>query len=170
MLIRRGKLEDFPALQAIELACFETLRAAGAVHGEAAASSDDELQHYLDHGLLHVVCNVNGEPVGYCGGYVSEGWLHVAEMDVHPDHQKQGLGRLLMAAILSEGRRRGLEGATLTTDRLAPFNAPFYASLGFDPLEYDDCTPRLKAILKAEKAKGLEPERRIAMVLHFTAV
>ena len=84
MLIRHATPADFSVLQDIELASFETLREAGAVVGEASASSNAELRRYLAQSLLYAACTPDGPPVGYCGGYVAEGWLHVGEMDVHP--------------------------------------------------------------------------------------
>ncbi|MBB3590550.1 GNAT superfamily N-acetyltransferase [Rhizobium sp. BK529] len=167
MRIRQATRDDFDALRSIELASFETLRAAGAVSGEPEASSDEELQHYLEHALLYAACDHSDLPVGYAGAYVAEKSLHIGEMDVHPDFQKKGLGRRLMETLLAEGRSRKLAEATLTTDRFAPFNAPFYVSLGFRLLEKDECSPRLQAILTSEAEKGLDPFRRIGMVLSF---
>lgn len=167
MLIRPATSKDFAVLRAIELAAFETLRNAGAVSGAPSASSDEELQQYFDHGLLYVICDQDDTPVGYCGGYVTEDWLHIGEMDVHPDWQRKGFGRKLMGKLIDEGRSKRLEGATLTTDRLAAFNAPFYASLGFQLLEKEDCSPRLQKILQSEIEKGLDPLRRVGMVLMF---
>lgn len=167
MLIRHATRADFDALRTIELASFETLRAAGAVSGEADSSSDEELQHYLDHVLLYAACDDDDLPVGYAGAYVAESSLHIGEMDVHPDFQRRGLGRRLMETLLAEGRARKLGQATLTTDRFAPFNASFYASLGFQLLEREQCSARLRAILDAEAEKGLDPLRRVGMLLPF---
>ncbi len=167
MRIRPATNHDFAALRAIELASFETLRAAGGVSGEPSASSDDELQHYLDHALLYAACDADDVPVGYAGAYVAESSLHIGEMDVHPSWQRKGLGRQLLQTLLTEGRARNLDNATLTTDRFAAFNAPFYATLGFRLLEVQDCPPRLQAILAAEAEKGLDPLRRVGMLLTF---
>ncbi|WP_234642871.1 GNAT family N-acetyltransferase [Allorhizobium ampelinum] len=162
-----AKAHHFCNLRNVELASFETLRAAGAATGDPAASSDEELQVYLDAGLLLAAFDGTESPVGYAGGYISEGWLHIGEVDVHPEWQRQGIGRQLINALLTEGRTRHLVGATLTTDRFAPFNAPFYSSLGFQAIEGDACPARLKEILAAEVAKGLNPLRRVAMMLMF---
>jgi GNAT superfamily N-acetyltransferase len=151
----------------IELASFETLRATGAVAGEATASSDDKLQQYLNTGFLFAAFDSQEIPVGYGGGYVTEGWLHSGEVDVHPSWQRKGIGRQIMGALLAEGRPGKLIGASLTTDRFAPFNAPFYTSLGFQAVEGDACPEGLSAILAAEEAKGLDPRRRVAMTLVF---
>ncbi|WP_455873297.1 GNAT family N-acetyltransferase [Rhizobium yanglingense] len=167
MFIKQASRDHFSALRTIELASFETLRDAHAVSGEPSASSEEELQKYLDHGLLYGVFDEKDVPVGYGGGYVTEGWLHIGEIDVHPSWQQKGLGRRLMETMLSEGRSRKLKGATLTTDRFAPFNAPFYESLGFQLIERDKCSPRLQFVLHSEVEKGADPLRRVGMALMF---
>jgi GNAT superfamily N-acetyltransferase len=165
--IGQASRDAFSALRTIESASFETLRAVGAVTREAVASSDEELQRYLDAGFLLAAFDEGGVPVGYGGGYIADSWLHIGEMDVHPGWQRKGIGRRLLEALLDEGRARRLKGATLTTDRFAPFNAPFYASLGFHAIAEEECPPRLRAILDSEREKGLDPLRRVAMTLGF---
>jgi GNAT superfamily N-acetyltransferase len=88
-------------------------------------------------------------------------------MDVDPAWQQRGIGRRLMKQAIKEGRERKLQGITLTTDRFAPFNAPFYASLGLHIVARDACPERLKAILAAESAAGFDPRRRVAMMMVF---
>lgn len=167
MLIRPATTADFDALRTIELAAFETLRAAGAVSGVPSASSDQQLQRYLDHGLLEVACNPSGDPIGFCGGYIADQLLHIGEMDAHPNSQRQGVGRALLTAALDKARAQRLDGATLTTDRFAPFNAPFYATMGFRTLADNELPARLREILTEEAKIGLDPDRRIAMILRF---
>lgn len=151
----------------IEQASFETLRAADAVTGEATVSGDEELQQYLSDSLLFAAFDERDIPVGYGGGYIAENLLHIGEVDVHPTWQRKGIGRKIVSALLEEGRARKLKGSTLTTDRFAPFNAPFYSSLGFHVVEGDECPQRLRLILALEQAKGLDPRRRVAMQLFF---
>lgn len=167
MLIRPATTADFDALRAIELAAFETLRAAGAVSGVPSASSDQQLQRYLDGGFLDVACDHSGDAIGFCGGYIAEHLLHIAEMDVHPARQRQGVGRALLTAALEKARAQRLDGATLTTDRFAPFNAAFYATMGFRPLADDELPESLREILAEEAKIGLDPARRVAMMLRF---
>jgi predicted N-acetyltransferase YhbS len=165
--IRAARTDDFARLQAIELDAFETLREAGGVSGEADCSTDDELRYLLEHGLLLAAVDAADVPVGYVGATFNDGWLYVAEIDVARDWQRKGIGRASMQAVLAEGRARGLAGAMLTTDRLAPFNAPFYASLGFRLLEADETPEWLSRILAKEHAAGLDPARRVAMRCDF---
>ncbi|KKZ89127.1 acetyltransferase [Rhizobium phaseoli Ch24-10] len=84
-----------------------------------------------------------------------------------PCWQRKGLGRRLLTTLIDLGRARKLDGATLTTDRFAPFNAPFYATLGFQFLEKEAASLRLRKILEAEIAKGLDPLRRVSIALLF---
>ncbi|MEQ9879211.1 GNAT family N-acetyltransferase [Pectobacterium aroidearum] len=167
MLIKQATKDDFSALRELELASFETLRSAGAVSGSPTASSDEELQYYCNAELLYAAFDSENIPVGYAGAYIEEGWLHIAEVDVHPKWQRKGIGRRLMATLLDDGRARKLKGATLTTDRFAAFNAPFYTSMGFQLVEKEQCPERLKAILRSEKLLGLDSLRRVAMMIHF---
>lgn len=162
--IHPADASHFPALQAVELASFETLRVAGAVSGAGMASSDEDLLCYLEAGLLLAAFNECAEPVGFAGATVVDGWLHIGEMDVHPRWQRQGIGRRLLEALLAQGRARSLAGASLTTDRLAPFNARFYATLGFRMVEGDACPPHLAHLLEQEALRGLDLARRVAMV------
>ena len=162
--IKAAGTSDFKRIQEIELAAFETLRSAGAVLGKAEASSDDELFRYLGDNLLLAAFDAGGEVLGYAGAYAAGTDLHIGEMDVDPRFQRRGVGRSLISAFLAEGGRRKLKAVTLTTDRIAPFNAPFYASMGFRLLQSDDIPERLKAILDSEVSRGFDPARRVAMV------
>ncbi len=167
MLVRPASLLDFESIRIVELAAFETLRGAGAVSGAAEASSDEELKLYFDNGLLFVATDVSGAVIGYCGGYVADGCVHVGEMDVHPDWQRKGLGSRLLSTVIDEAKLRKLEAVTLTTDRFAPFNAPFYETMGLTIVERSQLSRRLQAILEAESRKGLDPGRRVAMIMRL---
>ncbi|MBQ4761412.1 GNAT family N-acetyltransferase [Pectobacterium odoriferum] len=159
--------DHYSSLRAIELAAFETLREAGAVTGQAVANSLKEFYDFSRDGLLLAAFTPDSIPVGFIAGNFEDRWLHIAEIDVHPNWQRNGIGRLLMQALLSSGQQLGLAGATLTTDNIAAFNAKFYASLGFEIVEGQSCPPHLIS-LKAEEIKmGFNPERRVAMRLKF---
>ena len=159
----KASREDFPSIQAVELASFLTLQDAGGISGEATASSTEELEHYLKDELLFAAFDEKNQVVGFAGATVSDDSLHLGEIDVHPALQKRGIGRLLLTSVVSEGKKRNLYRVTLTTDRFVPFNAPFYASCGFSILEADECSQRLKDILESEKECGFDPLRRVAM-------
>lgn len=163
MTICPAQPEYFEQLRAIERAAFETLRRAGAVTGPAVATSLAALNDVYRHGLLLAAMTPETGAVGFVAGTFEAGWLHIAEIDVHPDWQRKGVGRRLMKTILSAGQARDLRGATLTTDNAAAFNAPFYATLGFQSLASHALPPHLARIMAEEIAAGFDPTRRTAM-------
>jgi len=165
--ISPARPEHFAALRAIELAAFETLREAGAVTGQAVASSLKEFADFSRDGLLLAAFTPDLTPVGFVAGVFENRWLHIAEMDVHPDWQRRGIGRVLMQALLSTGQQRGLAGATLTTDNMAAFNAKFYATLGFEIVEGESCPLHLRSHKEEEVEMGFDPARRVGMRLDF---
>lgn len=70
---------------------------------------------------------IDGELVGLANA-ISDGHLVVyfPHMLVHPQHQRQGIGRQLMQALL--GKYEGFHQLMLTADGDA---APFYEAMGF---------------------------------------
>lgn len=168
--IRPALPEHFAALRAIELAAFETLRDAGAVAGEACAASLDDFNDFSRDGLLLAAFTSDAVPVGFVAARFEAKWLHIAEIDVHPDWQRHGAGRLLMQAAIFTGQQRGLLGATLTTDSLAAFNARFYASLGFEIVEGHSRPTHLVSLNTDEIAQGFNPTRRVTMLMTWQDV
>lgn len=92
--------------------------------------------------------------------------LHIWEMDVHPRFQRMGIGDGLIRAAQIDARNSGFSALTLTTFRDLPWNAPFYARLGFEEVTALDAHPRLAGELSNEADEGLPIERRCAMI-HF---
>jgi hypothetical protein len=58
---------------------------------------------------------------------------------------------------------RDLPALTLSTFRTVPWNAPYYARLGFRELADGELTPGLRDVLAAEATLGLNPADRICM-------
>jgi GNAT superfamily N-acetyltransferase len=126
------------------------------------------LARSLAAGLLFVAAADGGDrAIGFLAAGECDGALMVAEIDVERRRQGRGVGRALMEHALAEARRRGLWGAMLTTDRLAPFNRRFYASMGFVVGDTVTLPPALRTALANEVAAGLDPNRRVGMILSF---
>lgn len=81
--------------------------------------------------------------------------LYLAELSVRRECQGQGLGRGLIGAAAEHALSLGVPALTLTTFRAVPWNAPFYARLGFTVLEDDTLEPWLATIRLAERTRGL---------------
>jgi ribosomal-protein-alanine N-acetyltransferase len=80
---------------------------------------------------VFLALEVEGNLAGYaCGRAVlDEG--HVLKLAVEPARRRQGLGRELMDALLTEFRRRGVEVAWLEVRRSNDAGRWFYRAFGF---------------------------------------
>ena len=105
---------------------------------------------------LWVADDIHQGVVGVLAAEVIGDDLHIAELDVDFERQREGLGRRLLHTAIDWARARGLSSALLTTYRSIVFNAPFYASLGFAELAPSEAPAWLSAILTAEVERGLE--------------
>ena len=104
-------------------------------------------------------------PIGFAIVHVLDQSVHLHELDVHPHHARQGLGRHLIAAIADWARARGLTALTLTTFADVPWNGPYYARLGFRTLDVTTLSSALQAVRQDEAAAGLPMAQRICMQL-----
>lgn len=165
--IAAPRLEDLEALEGIELA-------AAALFPPEDLSLDlrDEglprsfFERAAKEGRLWVArSRRSGEPVGFAAAVLVDGAAHLHEVDVHPDHGRRGLGRALVERTAAWARDAGYPSLTLTTFRHLPWNAPFYASVGFEEVQPADVGPELRALLDEEADNGLDPSKRVAMRL-----
>lgn len=90
--------------------------------------------------------------------------LHIVEMSVHADYQRQGIGAGMLRALIVDAGNSGFDALTLTTFTDVPWNAPFYVRLGFVTVDDLQANPRLAGLLRAEQDAGLPVDRRVAMI------
>ncbi len=162
--IRTAREEDLPVLREIE-------RAAGRSFAELSMDlvADDEplplaaLREYADAGRAWVRTDADDRPVAYLLADLVDGCAHLEQVTVHPGSAGQGLGRQLVEHLDGWARARDLPAITLTTFTDVPWNAPYYARLGFRLLEDAELTAGLRAIRRAEAAHGLDRWPRTAM-------
>ena len=76
--------------------------------------------------------------------------------------------RALVHHVAEWSRASGFETLTLTTFRHLPWNAPFYASVGFAEIPERDRGPELREALAKEATNGFDPSKRVAMRLDVT--
>ncbi|EME64766.1 GNAT family N-acetyltransferase [Amycolatopsis decaplanina] len=162
-MIRLAVPEDLPVLQDIERAAGEPFRALG-----MAAIADDDppsiaaLTAFRREGRAWVWDAGDG-PVAYLLAEVVDGHGHIEQVSVHPDHARQGIGRRLIEHAAEWASREGLAGLTLTTYAEVPWNAPYYARLGFATLDEESLTEGLRAVRAHEIARGLDKWPRVTM-------
>lgn len=162
--VRPTRPGDVTALPAIERAAGERFRdypeLAWLAEGEVI-SAEQHLD-YAERGLSWLAL-ANDQPVGFILAELHASSLFIVELSVHLDWQGKGIGRRLIACVADQARKRGLASLTLTTFRDVPWNAPFYARLGFEMIT--TLTPELREKREEETAHGLAYDSRCAMRL-----
>jgi len=114
-------------------------------------------------GLSWVAIDAADQPIGFLIAAEADADLHILELSVSAEHQGRGAGRALMAAARHAAEARAKQALTLTTFSTVPWNAPFYARLGYAALTFAETPAYLRETLAAEAAHGLTD--RIAMRL-----
>jgi GNAT superfamily N-acetyltransferase len=162
-VIRRAEQADLPLLEEIELAAAQLLQghAPESVLNEATSIGDFEIAQRAGH--LWVAA-IDDQPVGFAHVKLLEpGAAHLDELDVHPRHGRQGLGRRLVMAVCEWATAAGKDAVTLSTFRDPRWNMPFYASLGFEVIPKASLSDALARIVADETRRGLNPTRRVIM-------
>ena len=161
--ITTARPQDLARLAAIELAAARLLagHAPESVLNETTAS--DVLQRAQKEGHLWVAL-LNDVPVGFAHVEVIErDAAHLEEIDVAPAHGRRGLGTQLVLQVCEWADGNGYASVSLTTFRDLPWNMPFYARLGFGIVAPEQLSPALRAVVKDETRRGLDPSRRVVM-------
>ena len=164
LTVRPTRPGDVASLPAIERAAGERFREdpclAWLADGEVI-SAEQHLE-YAERGLSWLAL-ANDQPVGFILAEAHPSSLFIVELSVDLEWQGKGIGRQLIACVADHARKRGLTALTLTTFRDVPWNAPFYARLGFEKMT--TLTPELRQKREEETAHGFAYETRCAMRL-----
>ena len=163
--LRLARLDDAEAMPPIESAAGELFKQVEGLADIAGTQTlpVDRLKRYIRKGHC-LVAHVGDAMAGFLVNEPFRRELHIWECDVHPDFQQKGIGAGLIRACLIDARNSGFSAVTLTTFRDVPWNAPFYARLGFEEVSALDAHPRLAGELALEADHGLPIERRCAMI------
>lgn len=168
MRIRTASPAELPLLQDIERAAGEPFRSLGMT---AVADDDplplDVLDTYRRAGHAWVAADPDDRPVAYLLAEPVDGAAHIEQVSVHPAVARRGIGRSLIEHLAAAARDQGLAALTLTTFAEVPWNAPYYARLGFRTLSEHELTPGLRRIRAEEAAHGLDRWPRVCMRLEL---
>lgn len=170
IMLRPAILEDASLLPDIEKSAGEAFRSVPDLEwiADDDVMSADHHAVYIDEGTVWVA-ESNERLVGFVTARleIDENSLHILEISVDSEQQGQGIGRKLFDTVVKYASEQNLTGITLTTFRDLAFNEIFYQKLGFQTLEPDALSPRLRDILRTEAENGLPAERRCAMSMRL---
>lgn len=163
--VRPTRGTDIGRLEAVERSAatlFRTLPDLAWIADDPVAGPDTH-RTAAAQGLSWVAVDAADQPIGFLIAAEADTDLHILELSVSTGHQGRGAGRALMAAARQEAGVRAKQALTLTTFSTVPWNAPFYARLGYAALTFAETPAYLRETLAAEAAHGLTD--RVAMRL-----
>lgn len=161
--VRLATPADLPRLPAIERAAatrFRDTAFAAMAAAPLVATAIDRA-----HERVWVATAPDGALVGFAIAMPLDAGIHLHELDVHPAHARRGLGARLIGAVAAWATGTGARAVTLLTFRDIPWNAPYYARLGFVSLADEALSTGLRALREAEGLAGLPLAARVAMRL-----
>lgn len=162
MVIRPALLEELEDLSELEMAAGVLFAEAGLPEVARMGRSPQSLVPFQAAGHAWVA-ERDGWPAGYILTEEVDGCLHVEQVSVHPEFQRQGIGRALLEHVAAEAVRRGYPALTLTTFVELPWNRPLYERCGYRMLSADEETPGLRDIRRHEASMGLDRWPRCCM-------
>ncbi len=155
---------DFEALQALEDRASEAYGALGYPVDDWGTLPAHHLEARARAGLLWVAVRQDA-PVGFASAAPYAPYFYLEEIDVDPAAQRLGIGAMLLAEIVREGRRRQCEAVLLRTFHTAPWTVPFYKRHGFRILAESLRPECLEQHVLDEITCGFEIDHRCTMIL-----
>jgi GNAT superfamily N-acetyltransferase len=161
--IRLAGAGDGGAVRRIERAAAARFASVGMLEIAGGSGMTPELVNmFLRRGAIFLLLH-GARPVGFVAACTLDGAGHVAELDVVPKHAGKRLGSNLIDVAADWARTRGCRRLTLTTYRDVPWNAPYYARLGFREVALDALGAEHRNVWEGQREMGLSMERRLVM-------
>lgn len=107
----------------------------------------------LHQNRLLVAVDATQTPVGQAFWQNVTGFALLAQMDVHPQHGREGLGTAQVTRMIDQVVQAGFPYFYLTTFSDVPWYAPFYQKLGFVLLDADSPPDFIKESLRDEQER-----------------
>ncbi|AYV49380.1 N-acetyltransferase [Caulobacter flavus] len=159
ILLRPARVVEVETIRALERASAQRfLGLMDAIAADEPTPAPTLARRIVEGGLL-VAQAEDGIVAGFVMFRPLEGGLYVEQLDVLPAFAGRRIGAALLDAA---GERLGHGGVlVLSTFRDVPWNAPYYARLGF--VAVDELTPGMAAIRAEHLARGLDEAARVFM-------
>lgn len=156
-------MADLVALPEIEQRAGAGFRALGMdAVADDPPSAVAELDRYRRAGRAWVAVD-GDEVVGYLVIDELTESGHIEQVTVDPAFSRRGIGARLIDRAAAWGRSRGLPALTLTCFEQVPWNAPYYARLGFAVVSDAEQNAELRSISQREAQHGLDAWPRVLM-------
>ncbi|MBZ0299099.1 MAG: GNAT family N-acetyltransferase, partial [Anaerolineae bacterium] len=126
-------------------------------------TSSQEFAEYQQAGCLWVAVE-DDQPVGFIAVSWIETQVHIDEVDVLPAYARRGIGRALVERVCHWAAEQSADAVTLSTHTNVPWNAPFYAKLGFVVMSPDNWTPAYQEMRQQEIDLGFPVQDRAFMI------
>lgn len=163
--VRHAILSDVAQFADVEISACALFRAIPDLAWIAGSEPTSEQEHVtlMKSGTVWAALDDTNLVAGFLLAEVGGSDLHICELAVHSVHQRRGVGARLIDAAALHARQNGLSALTLTTFTNVPWNAPYYARLGFVAVDEADFDRRLRDVFAREVRIGLPVEQRCAM-------
>jgi len=162
-MIRAARVQDAHRLREVEIAAGAPFRDLGM---DLVADAEPPGVSEFEGAARREACWVwtdDDRVVAFATGTLMRHGMHLDQVSVDPAYAGRRIGARLIAHVESVARDAGSTCLTLTTCRDVPWNAPYYARLGFVPIDPDQLDSELVAIRRHEKELGLDRWPRLAM-------
>jgi GNAT superfamily N-acetyltransferase len=171
-IIREARPDEAGLFAAIEIAAARLFAVIGQPEIEAHTRREqfpvDLIAERIEAGSFMAV-ELDGNPIGFAAADERDGLCHLMELAVHPDHAGKRLGARLIDKLEIWARAQALPAITLSTFVDVPWNAPYYARLGFRMFPREDWGPRHLRTWDAQAKDGvLDMSRRCFMIRDVT--
>ncbi|MGF1568853.1 MAG: GNAT family N-acetyltransferase [Nodosilinea sp.] len=121
------------------------------------------VQKRFQSGQVWVAVSRGNTVIGYAITDEVDDTLYLQQIDVEPAHGRRGVGSRLISTVCAWAKNQGYRIVSLSTFRDLPWNAPFYARLGFRILDESELTPGFQQIRLKEAEAGLPTSERVIM-------
>lgn len=167
-IIRRPRTSDIPLLAEVERSAAQLFRSTDLESLADGATLDPYILITLANaGYLWVATDRYDHPIGFLGGNYLNGNFHIIELSVAKSYQGRGIGSALMSTMVQQVRLEGYRSITLTTFKDLPWNAPWYAKMGFVEVKAQEMGREFEKLVESEAQHGLDPKRRCVMRMVF---
>ncbi|HDR8981214.1 TPA: GNAT family N-acetyltransferase [Burkholderia vietnamiensis] len=163
--IRRATREDAATMAAVEVAAARRFHRIGMPDvAEGEPTDAGAVRERIDAGHAYVATDETGACVGFAFYRLLDARrLYLEELDVAPSHAGQRIGARLIERIMMRAARDGFAEVVLSTFRDVPWNAPYYARVGFRVIDDAALDAALRAIRAHHVERGLDETRRVFM-------